>query len=275
MLSDAELERYSRQLLLPDFDLAGQEALARARVLIVGLGGLGSPAALYLAGAGVGELLLADGDTLELSNLQRQIAHREADIGSCKAQSAAAAVIRLNAGVRARALQVHLDESALFDACGGVDLAVDATDNYPTRFALNRACIAAGIPLVSAAAVRTEGQIATFNPAAGGGCYRCLYPREGAESALRCSESGVLGPVVGILGSLLALETIKLLTAMPGSLSGELLTMDLRDYRVQRLLLQARPGCPDCPRLPDGEGEQHTGKSATLRAEKRDEKESH
>ncbi|MFN2288681.1 MAG: ThiF family adenylyltransferase [Chromatocurvus sp.] len=247
MLSDAELERYSRQLLLPDFDLAGQEALARARVLIVGLGGLGSPAALYLAGAGVGELLLADGDTVELSNLQRQIAHREADVGSGKAQSAAAAAIRLNAAVRARALQVHLDESALFDACEGVDLAVDATDNYPTRFALNRACIGAGIPLVSAAAVRTEGQIATFNPAAGGGCYRCLFPQEGAESALRCSDSGVLGPVVGILGSLLALETIKLLTGMPGSLSGALLTVDLRDYRVQRLLLQARPGCPDCP----------------------------
>ena len=249
MLSDAELERYSRQLLLPDFDLAGQEALARARVLIVGLGGLGSPAALYLAGAGVGELLLADGDTVELSNLQRQIAHREADVGSGKAQSAAAAAIRLNAGVRARALQFRLDEPALFDACEGVDLAVDATDNYPTRFALNRACIAAGIPLVSAAAVRTEGQVATFNPAAGGGCYRCLFPQEGAESALRCSDSGVLGPVVGILGSLLALETIKLLTGMPGSLSGSLLTVDLRDYRVQRLLLQARPGCPDCSRL--------------------------
>lgn len=274
MLSDPELERYSRQLLLPDFDLAGQEALAHARVLIVGLGGLGSPAALYLAAAGVGELLLADGDTVELSNLQRQIAHREADIGSGKAQSAAEAASRLNSLVRAQVLDAHLDEPALVDACGRVDLAIDATDNYPTRFALNRACIAAGIPLVSAAAVRTEGQIATFNPAAGGGCYRCLFPREGAESALRCSESGVLGPVVGVVGSLLALEAIKLLSGVPESLSGALLTLDLRDYRVQRLLLQARPGCPDCG------GEQRTGKSATLRSgerdpEKRHKKESH
>ncbi|MEQ8515453.1 MAG: HesA/MoeB/ThiF family protein [Chromatocurvus sp.] len=269
MLSDAELERYSRQLLLPGFDIAGQEALGRARVLIVGLGGLGSPAALYLAAAGVGELVLADGDTVELSNLQRQIAHREADVGRGKAQSASDAALRLNSSVRVQALHAHLNEPALVDACERVDLAIDATDNYPTRFALNRACIAARIPLVSAAAVRTEGQVATFNPAAGGGCYRCLFPREGEESALRCSDSGVLGPVVGIVGSLLALEAIKLLTAMPESLAGALLTLDLRDYRVQRLALQSRPGCPDCG------GEQVAGKSATLRAEKRDDRESH
>ena len=260
MLSDAQLERYSRQLLLPGFDIAGQESLARAKVLIVGLGGLGCPAALYLAAAGVGELHLADGDRVESSNLQRQIAHREATLGRSKALSAAEAVSALNASVCVRALDARLGGSALGEACAQVDLVVDATDNYPTRFALNRACIAAAIPLVSAAAVRSEGQIAAFHPAAGGGCYRCLYPQEGAESALSCSQSGVLGPVVGVLGSLLALEVIKRLSGLPGALVAELLTLDLRDYRVQRLALRARPGCPDC------QDQQSAGKSATLRA---------
>lgn len=269
MLSDAELERYSRQLLLPGFDIAGQEALLRARVLVVGLGGLGSPAALYLAAAGVGELHLADGDTVADSNLQRQIAHGEADLGRHKAQSAADAVARLNSRVTVHVIPQQLDERRLADACAHVDLAVDATDNYPTRFALNRACIAAGIPLVSAAAVRTEGQVATFHPASGGGCYRCLFPEEGAESALRCSESGVLGPVVGVVGSLLALEAIKRLSGMPGSLAGALLTLDLGDYRIQRLALRARPDCPDCG------GQQAADKSATLRAGKINDKEPH
>ena len=246
MLSDAELARYSRQLLLADFDIAGQEALGRARVLIVGAGGLGSPAALYLAAAGVGELVLADGDSVELSNLQRQIAHGEADIGRGKAHSARAAVQRLNSRVKVRELPTHLDDHAFTEICAQVDLAIDCADNYPSRFALNRGCIAAGIPLVSGAAVRTEGQVAVFHPAATGGCYRCLFPEEGATSALRCSESGVLGPVVGIVGSLLALETIKLLTGCGATLVGGLLTLDLRDYRMQRLALPSRPGCPDC-----------------------------
>lgn len=269
MLSDSELERYSRQLLLPEFDIAGQEALGRARVLLVGLGGLGSPVALYLAAAGVGELRLVDGDTIEASNLQRQIAHGEADLGRGKAQSAAEAVTRLNSRVRVRVLPERLGEDGLADACATIDLAVDATDNYPTRFALNRACIVAGIPLVSAAAVRTEGQVATFHPASGGGCYRCLYPEQGAESALRCSDSGVLGPVVGVVGSLLALEVIKQLSGMPGSLAGALLTLDLGDYRIQRLALRARPGCPDCG------GQQSADKSATLRAGKTRDKDAH
>lgn len=246
MLTDGELERYSRQLLLPEFDIAGQEALRRARVLILGMGGLGSPAALYLAAAGVGELVLADGDVVEVSNLQRQIAHREADVGRGKALSGADAVGRMNADVRVRALPQRLGDREFTGICADVDLAIDGSDNYPTRYALNRACIAAGIPLVSAAAVRTEGQIAIFHPLAGGGCYRCLFPEEGAESALRCSESGVLGPVVGVMGSLLALEAIKLLAGVGDPLVGGLLTLDLRDYRVQRLRLPARPGCPDC-----------------------------
>jgi adenylyltransferase/sulfurtransferase len=246
VLSDADLERYSRQLLLPDFDIAGQEVLAAARVLVLGLGGLGSPAALYLGAAGVGRLVLADGDAVELSNLQRQLAHREADLGRNKAASAAAAIAARNGAVALEVIAGRLDERALAGLAARVDLAVDATDNYPARFALNRACIAAGIPLVSAAAVRTEGQLATFHPAGGGPCYRCLVPVEGDEGALSCSESGVLGPVVGVLGSLLALEAIKVLTGCGETLRGQVLTLDLGDYGVRRLALAPRPDCPDC-----------------------------
>jgi len=248
VLGDDELERYSRQLLLPAFDIAGQEALGRARVLVLGLGGLGSPAALYLAAAGVGSLVLVDGDDVEPSNLQRQLAHTEADLGRNKARSAADAVAALNGGTRVEVVAEHADEASLRRLAGRVDLVLDGSDNYPARFALNRACIAAGIPLVSAAAVRTEGQLATFHPAAGGPCYRCLVPEEGATSALSCSESGVLGPVVGAIGSLAALEAIKVLAAYGGDLRGALLTLDLFDYQVRRLALAARPDCPDCGR---------------------------
>ena len=180
--------------------------------LVVGLGGLGSPAALYLAAAGVGRLLLADGDAVELSNLQRQIAHGEADIGLNKARSAAASIARLNPGTRVQVIPQRLDEASLAGHLAGVDLVLDASDNYPVRFALNRACIDAGLPLVSGAAVRSEGQVALFDPHRGGGCYRCLYPRQGAEGALGCSDSGVLAPVVGIVGSLQAMEALKVLS---------------------------------------------------------------
>lgn len=246
MLSDADLERYSRQLLLPGLAIAGQERLAGARVLVLGLGGLGSPAALYLAAAGVGSLVLVDGDCVEASNLQRQLAHGESDLGRNKARSAADAVAAHNSATRVEVVAERADERLLRRLAARTDLAVDGSDNYPARFALNRACIAAQVPLVSAAAVRTEGLIATLHPAAGTGCYRCLAPEEGAASALRCSESGVLGPVVGVLGSLLALEALKVLSGYPGDLRGAVLTLDLADYRVQRLALAPRPDCPDC-----------------------------
>lgn len=249
MLSDQQLLRYNRQILLHDFDVAGQERLLQATVLVVGLGGLGCPAALYLAASGVGRLLLADGDRVELGNLQRQIAHGNADIGTNKADSVAAAIGALNPGVELEVIPQQLTEEALPALMSRVDLVVDATDNYPVRFALNRACIAAAVPLVSAAAVRSEGQITVFDPTRGGPCYRCLYPQTGEDTALSCSESGVLAPVVGILGSMQALEALKVLAGFGEPLLGKLLLLDLRNMDICRLSLPVRPDCPDCGHL--------------------------
>lgn len=249
MLSDDELLRYSRQLMLDGFDIAGQERLRAARVLIVGLGGLGSPAALYLAAAGVGTLVLADGDTVEASNLQRQVAHGEDDIGTNKARSAGQAVTALNPGVAVELVERMLALEDLPALLAGIDLVVDASDNYPVRFALNRACIAASIPMVSAAAVRAEGQIAVFDPARGGPCYRCLYGETGDSSALSCRESGVVAPLVGVVGSLQAMEAVKVLSGYGEPLRGRLLVLDLARGDVRTLALGRRDDCPDCGHL--------------------------
>jgi len=249
MLSDEELRRYSRQILLNDFDIAGQERLKAASVLVVGLGGLGSPAALYLGASGVGRLLLADGDTVESSNLQRQIAHTEHSLGLNKAESAAAAVKAINPSVSVEAITQHLDAQTLPALLQTVDVVVDATDNYPIRYALNRACLDSGTPLVSGAAVRLEAQLTVFDPTNGGPCYRCLYPRQGAAGALNCSESGVLAPVVGALGSLQALEVIKLIAGIGQPLKGRLLMLDLATHEIRYLTLHPREDCPDCAHL--------------------------
>lgn len=249
MLSDEQLLRYNRQILLHDFDIAGQERLQQSTVLVVGLGGLGCPAALYLAAAGVGRLVLADGDDVELSNLQRQIGHGDADIGVNKAASVAAAIAALNPGTAVEVVPQRLEEEQLPGLLKGVDLVLDATDNYPVRYALNRACIAAALPLVSAAAVRSEGQLSVFDPARGGPCYRCMYPEEGSDTALSCSESGVLAPVVGVLGSLQAMEALKVLSGFGEPLLGKLLLLDLRSMDIRRLALRPRDDCPDCAAL--------------------------
>ena len=249
MLSDEQLLRYNRQILLHDFDIAGQERLQQSTVLVVGLGGLGCPAALYLAAAGVGRLVLADGDDVELSNLQRQIGHGDADIGVNKAASVAAAIAALNPGTAVEVVPQRLQEEQLPGLLKGVDLVLDATDNYPVRYALNRACIAAALPLVSAAAVRSEGQLSVFDPARGGPCYRCMYPVEGSDTALSCSESGVLAPVVGVLGSLQAMEALKVLSGFGEPLLGKLLLLDLRSMDIRRLALLPRDDCPDCAAL--------------------------
>ncbi len=249
MLSDDQLERYSRQLLMPEFDFQGQQKLVDSTVLIVGLGGLGCPAALYLAAAGVGNLILADGDVVELNNLQRQIAHDSSDIGRNKAQSVAESIAALNPEVNTTVIASMLDHAGLEKLLPGVDLVVDATDNYPIRYALNRACIEAALPMVSGAAVRTEGQISVFDPVSGGPCYRCLYPSDGADTALSCSESGVLAPVVGVIGSLLSMEAIKVLTGFGESLRGHLLILDLATMDIRRLTLPPKTDCPDCSHL--------------------------
>ena len=247
MLSDEHLMRYNRQILLNDFDVAGQESLLRASVLVVGLGGLGCPAALYLAAAGVGTLLLADGDTVEVDNLQRQIANGDADIGRNKAASAAMAIAALHPGVTVETVPCELAGDDLAHLVQRVDLVVDATDNYPVRFALNRACISARVPLVSAAAVRSEGQISLFDPVRGGPCYRCLYPDPPPPGEIpSCAEAGVLGVLPGIVGSLQALEAIKLILGVGENLIGRLLMVDTLDMDFRMLNVPRNASCPVC-----------------------------
>ncbi len=245
-MNDEQLLRYSRQLMLKDFDVAGQERLLASSVLVVGLGGLGSPVALYLAAAGVGELILADDDSVEPSNLQRQIAHGEADLGINKAESAAASVRALNPDCRVQVLALRLQAEQLADVVAGVNLVVDATDNFSSRFAINRASVAAGVPLVSGAAIRSEGQVGVFDPARGGPCYQCLYQDDASDEDLSCSESGVLAPVVGVIGSLQALEAVKVLAEYGEPLRGAILIVDAWSMQIRRLTVNARSDCPVC-----------------------------
>lgn len=267
-MDDSALLRYSRQILLPEIDIAGQQRLLASRVLIVGLGGLGSPAALYLAAAGVGELLLADPDRVEPSNLQRQIAHGEADIGRPKAASAQAAVRRLAPQCQVQALAERLDEVRLDQLLPGLDLVLDACDNFDTRFAVNRACRRHGIPLVSGAAIRWEGQVAVFSGQPGDACYRCLYSEAGSDEE-RCATTGVAAPLVGVIGSLQALEALKVLTGAGEPLYNRLLVFDgLRgDWRALRL--RPDPTCPVCGtedrgrRTEDGRWKEEVGNDVT------------
>lgn len=246
MLSDGELLRYSRQILLAQVDIAGQLRLKDARVLIIGLGGLGSPVALYLAAAGVGELHLADFDQVDLSNLQRQVLHDESRIGQGKVDSALQRLAALNPEVRLVPLREALDADSLAARIAAVDLVLDCSDNFTTRAAANAACVATGRPLVSGAAIRLEGQLSVFDPRrADSPCYHCLYG-EGSEAELSCSEAGVLGPVVGLVGSLQALEALKLLAGFGEPLVGRLLLVDAAGSRFRELRVRRDPGCPVC-----------------------------
>ena len=245
-MNDEQLMRYSRQIMLPDFDIAGQEALLKSRVLILGLGGLGCPAALYLGAAGVGHLILADGDQVELSNLQRQIAHRGNSLGEYKVNSAASSIRALNPDVNITPICENLTGSALAETVAAVDLVVDASDNFAVRFALNSACIEHRVPLVSGAAIRLEGQISVFDLRnTESPCYACLYP-QGSSSDLSCSESGVLAPLVGVIGSLQAMEAIKLLTSLGRALVGRLLVLDGNYMMFNEFNLKKNPACPAC-----------------------------
>jgi adenylyltransferase/sulfurtransferase len=246
MLSDDELLRYSRQILLQQVDIDGQLKIQAGKVLVVGLGGLGSPVALYLAAAGVGELHLADFDTVDLTNLQRQVIHDTAGVGQAKVDSAAARLAALNPHVRLLPLPQALDADSLAAAVAAVDVVVDCCDNFTTRAAVNAACVAAGKPLVSGAAIRLEGQLAVFDPRRHDSpCYHCLYG-EGSEDELTCSEAGVLGPLVGLVGSLQALETLKLLAGFGEPLVGRLLLVDALTSRFRELRVRRDPQCPVC-----------------------------
>lgn len=249
MLNDEQLIRYSRQILLADIDIAGQQRLLGAHVLVIGAGGLGSPVALYLAGAGVGHLTLADGDRVELSNLHRQIAHTHAAIGRNKAVSASTTARAINPDITIDCLESYVDEAALqtYLKKHAVDVVVDASDNFATRHAINRACLAAKIALVSGAAIRMEGQLSVFDARRDDSpCYACLYAEDGASDERRCSDAGVLGPVVGAIASLQAIETLKLLLDIGDKLVGRLLLFDGKAMEWRSLQLKKDPHCPVC-----------------------------
>jgi len=243
-MNDEQLLRYSRQIMLPQIDVAGQERLLAAHVLIVGLGGLGSPAALYLAAAGVGRLSLADDDQVELSNLQRQIVHRHDDLGVAKVRSAARSIGAINPDTTLDLIETRMDGAHLMERVADADLVLDASDNFDTRYQLNDACFGAGVPLVSGAAIRMEGQISVFDPRVEASpCYRCLYPEADDDSALNCSENGVAAPLVGIIGSMQAMEALKVITGIGDALVGKVLYLDASRMEWQSLNLSRRPGC--------------------------------
>jgi adenylyltransferase/sulfurtransferase len=244
-MDDQSLLRYSRQILLPEFGIEGQQHLRDARILVIGLGGLGSAAAIYLAAAGIGTLDIVDDDKVDLSNLQRQILHGSSRIGQDKVASAHTTLAELNPEVRLLARRERLHGEALREAIEHADLVLDCSDNFATRFALNRACRAARTPLVSGAAIRWDGQIAVFNGRPGSACYRCLYPEDGEET-LNCSENGVIAPLVGIIGAMQALEAIKLLCQIGETLAGRLLVLDGLRMQWRELRLRPDPDCPVC-----------------------------
>jgi len=246
-LSEDEIQRYARHILLREVGGLGQARLKAASVLIVGAGGLGSPLGLYLAAAGVGRIGLVDGDVVELSNLQRQIAHGTADIGGLKVASAAAAMRRINPLVRVEEISARLDAGNVAELISGYDIICDGTDNFATRFLLADACVAAKRTLVSAAVLRFEGQLSTFKPHKGGPCYRCLYPAPPPEGLVpSCSEAGVLGAVTGVMGTLQATEVIKEICGIGSSLSGWLLVWDALAAEFRKIKLRKDPACPVC-----------------------------
>jgi molybdopterin-synthase adenylyltransferase len=236
-------QRYSRQIRLPSIGEAGQQRLLDARALIVGLGGLGSPAAMYLAASGVGRLALSDFDRVESSNLQRQIIHREDQIGELKAASAQRTLQQINPGCEVQALDWQLDEDELQREIRAADVVLDCTDNFASRFQLNRIAMAESTPLVSGAAIRTEGQILSALP--GGPCYQCVYPQE-LEQQETCAMEGILAPVVGLIGTLQALQAIQILTGGAEALRGVLMLFDANAMQWQRVQVPKRPDCPVC-----------------------------
>lgn len=245
-MNDNQLLRYSRQIMLPAFGIEGQQALLDSHVLIIGAGGLGSPAALYLAAAGIGHITIADDDDVDLSNLQRQIMHRQADIGTPKVASARDALNAINPDITVDTTTDRLAEQSLTARVASAEIVLDCTDNFATRFAINEACVSAGKPLVSGAAIRMEGQVSVFdNRNDDSACYRCLYRDEG-ELEETCADNGVLAPTVGIIGSIQAMEAIKVISGIGETLSGRLLVFDGMTMEWRAMKLRKDPQCPVC-----------------------------
>ncbi len=245
-MEERQRERYSRHLLLPPIGEAGQARLLASRVFILGAGGLGSPVTMYLAASGVGHLAIADFDHVDLSNLQRQIIHRTADLGQDKTASARATIAALNPDVQVTTLNWAPDDDELDEQVGLADVVVDACDNFETRFTLNRLCVRNATPLVSAAAVRFEGQVSVFDPRdPASPCYRCLYSDDSNEGEA-CSQVGVLAPLLGVIGSVQAVETLKLIVGMGESLAGRVMMLDALAMEWRTLKLRKDPHCPVC-----------------------------
>ena len=245
-MKDEQLLRYSRQIVLPQIDIKGQQSLLDSHVVIIGVGGLGSPVAMYLAAAGVGHLTLVDDDEVELSNLQRQIVHSENNVGKLKVESAKERLQSLNSECQIDTKSERVTGDALNQAVALADVVVDCSDNFATRFLLNKVTQALKTPLVSAAAIRMEGQITVYDARrTGSACYRCVYEDSG-ELQETCSETGVLSPLLGIMGSMQAVETVKLLTGIGETLDGRLMILDALSMSWQEIRLRQDPACPVC-----------------------------
>ena len=245
-MNDNQLLRYSRQIMLPQIDIEGQQKLLAANILIVGAGGLGSPAAIYLAAAGVGNITIYDDDEVDLSNLQRQIAHHTADIGIDKVISTQQTLNKLNPDVNVRAVKQRLAGELLDLEVIKADVVLDCSDNFITRFAINSACVRHQKPLVSGAAIRFEGQVSVFTPGKNNSpCYNCLYHSEG-EEAQTCATNGVIAPITGIVGSIQALEAMKLIVGAGETLIGRLLLIDGLTMEFNVMKFKKNPLCPTC-----------------------------
>jgi molybdopterin-synthase adenylyltransferase len=245
-MNDEQLLRYSRQIMLPEIDAEGQLRLADAKVLIIGIGGLGSAASIYLTAAGVGELVLVDFDKVDISNLQRQIVHSDKDIGRLKVESAKDHLLALNPHVKLKLIDHALEDEDLLQEVEAADVVVDASDNFQTRFAINEACVKARTPLVSGAAIRFEAQLSVFNPADDNSpCYRCLYG-ENVTVEETCTENGVMSPLLGIIGSIQAAEAMKLIMKIGKTLQGKLMLIDILNMEWQTATLPKNPDCPVC-----------------------------
>lgn len=246
-MTDEELLRYSRHILLPQVGIEGQEKLHAARALVLGAGGLGSPVALYLASAGIGTLALADGDTVDLTNLQRQILHRTAAIGRPKVVSGVATLAEINPDCHVVPLQERLADARLEDEVAAADVVLDCSDNFVTRHAVNRACVKFRKPLVSGAAIRFDGQIAVFDTRRDDApCYHCLFPESEDVEEIRCAVMGVFAPITGIVGAVQAAEALKLVIGCGESLAGRLLLLDGLAMEWRSIAVPRDPGCPIC-----------------------------
>jgi molybdopterin/thiamine biosynthesis adenylyltransferase len=250
-MTDEELLRWSRHILLDELGIEGQERIRAARALVIGAGGLGSPVALYLGSAGIGRLTLVDDDAVDLTNLQRQVAHTHDRIGQLKVDSARAAVLAIAPGLDVVAIALRVEAPALAELVAEADVVLDCSDNFATRQAVNAACVAAGVPLVAGAAIAFDGQLSTWDTRAPEApCYACTFPPGSAPPEARCATMGVFAPLVGIIGAMQAAEALKLVAGVGTSLAGRLQMLDARDMSWTTIRVPRDPSCPVCASRP-------------------------